>query len=429
MPRRSYGELFRHRLAQNTLALYGVQFGTFVVPLVTLPYVARVLGDSAFGLVVLSQGFGLLLVTVLDFGFVATASRAVSTNRNDPQTLARNVASTQGAKLMLVGAALAASLVALMAIPQLRDNPEYAAYATIAALGSGLTPWWFFLGTEKIRLAALIQLSGRALAAALTFVLVKDPDDGWLILALWAGAEVIVSSTLNLMMYRQVRLLAPRLKGALASLRESAVLFVGVGALSLYTSANVVLLGLFAPNAQVAHFGASERVARAGSLVIGPVVVAVYPRLSFLQSEGKPERAERLAWVALAVLGTIGLLGGALVFLLAPVIISVIFGPDFEESVPLLRLLALILPLTAVANVAAGWMISMRMDATLSKNILFGGVLNVALACALAPVFGPIGVACSVVAAEAAVLAGCTIAIRRQRAVERSELEREVGAG
>jgi len=416
-------------MAQNTLALYGVQFGTFVVPLVTLPYVSRVLGDSAFGLVVFAQGFAFLLIIVLDFGFTASATRAVSINRNDPQALARAVASTQGAKLMLIGAALAASLVAVVALPQLREHPDYAAYATIAALASGLTPWWYFLGSEKVRLSSLIQLAGRVAAAALTFVLVKDADDGWLILALWAGALVLTSSTLNLMMYRRVRLLAPRLKEAGASLKESAVLFVGVGALSLYTSANVVLLGLFASNAQVAHFGAAERVVRAGSQVIGPVMVAVYPRLSFLGSEGRQDRAERLAWVALAVLGAVGLLGGALVFALAPLIISVVFGPDFEESVPLLRILALILPLTTVANVAAGFMASMRMDATLSKIILFGGVLNVALACAFVPAFGPIGMACSVVAAEAAVLAGCAVAIRSQRAVPRSVPQGEAGAG
>lgn len=405
-----------------------MQFATLVVPLVTLPYVSRVVGDSAFGLVIFAQGFSFLLITVLDFGFTASASREVATNRNDPQGLARTVASTQGAKLMLIGAVLAASLVAQVAIPQLRGNPDYTAYAVLAAVAQGLTPWWYFIGVEKARLSAVIQLSGRVAAAGLTFVLVQDPEDGWILLALWAVSLVLTSSALNVMMYRQVRLLAPRLKGALASLKESAVLFVGVGALSLYTSANVVLLGLFASNAQVAHFGAAERVVRAGSQVVGPVMVAIYPRLSFLRAEGNQKQAERLAWLAFVGLGLIGLLAGALTFALAPVIVSVAYGPDFEEAVSLLRILALVLPLTALANVASGFMASMRMDATLSKIILAGGVLNVALGCVLASAFDSVGMACSVIVAEAVVLAGSAVAVRRRGGISGADAERGVAA-
>lgn len=47
--------LLRHGLAQNVLSLYGVQFASYIVPLVTIPYLARVPGAAGWDLVAFAQ--------------------------------------------------------------------------------------------------------------------------------------------------------------------------------------------------------------------------------------------------------------------------------------------------------------------------------------------------------------------------------------
>jgi len=48
-------QVLKGRTAQNLLALYGVQFANYLLPLLTLPYLARVLGPSGFGVLAVGQ--------------------------------------------------------------------------------------------------------------------------------------------------------------------------------------------------------------------------------------------------------------------------------------------------------------------------------------------------------------------------------------
>ena len=48
--------LLRHRVVKNALYLYGVQFSSYIFPLITLPYLSRVLNPDRFGLIAFAQG-------------------------------------------------------------------------------------------------------------------------------------------------------------------------------------------------------------------------------------------------------------------------------------------------------------------------------------------------------------------------------------
>lgn len=409
-------EALRHPISQNAIALYWVQFATFLVPLVTLPYTSRVLGPSAFGLVIFAQGFSWVVGLIIEYGFNVSATRDIAAARDSKATLTDLVAGVFGAKLILAGASLLLAVLALVLIPKLSQNPELVALAWVAAVATGFSPAWFFIGTERLRLPAVIQLSTRVFAAALTFVLVKTPDDAWIVLGLYAAGCVLGSLSVNALLYRRLPLQLPRLKGSLQTLKEGWPLFVGTGAIALYTSANVVLLGLFVASAQVAHFGAGERVVRAASQLLGPVAAAVLPRMSYLQASGEAARARRLAWISLFTLGGIGLAVAGMLALLAPIVVSIVFGDDFVSTVPLLRALAFLIPLTAVAAALAGWMMSKRMDKPVQRVVVTAGIVNVVLAVALVPLFGPPGMVAAVLVSEVTAVTGCVLTIRRRDA-------------
>ena len=415
------GAVLRHPISQNAIALYWVQFATFVVPLVTLPYTSRVLGASAFGLVIFAQGFSWVVGLFIDYGFNASATRDIAAARDSDSALSELVARVFGAKVILAAGSLLLAALALVLIPKLRENPELLVLAWVAAVATGFSPGWFFIGIERLRLPALIQLSTRVFAAALTFVLVKDPEDAWIVLALYAAGCVAGALIVNTLLYRRLPARLPRLRGSVQTLKEGWPLFVGTGAIALYTSANVVLLGLFVSSAQVAFFGAAERVVRAVGQLIGPVAAAVLPRISYLQASGEPARARRLAWISVFTLGGIGLAAGSGLAVLAPIVVSIVFGDDFESTVPLLRALAFLIPLIAVATALAGWMLSKRMDKQVQRVVVTAGLVNVVLVVILVPLFGSPGMVVSVLLSEAIVLAGCVLAIRRRDSASSDE--------
>jgi polysaccharide transporter, PST family len=407
-------EAVRHPVSQNALALHLVQIGNLVVPLITLPYVSRVLGSDGFGLVAFSQSLSFLLGMVIGWGFDQWASREAAVKRDDPGGLSALTAQIVGARLILSAVALGIAAVVYLTSSTTRGSPEFIAMAWLAAVATGLTPLWFFLGVERLRMPSSIALGVRVVAAALTFVLVQNSGDAWIVMALFTGSAVIGALITTGMLFRRVNLRRPAVRPALSAIRAGTALFAGIAGLSLYTSMNVVLLGFLGTRAEVAHFSAAERVIRAAIQLLQPITTAIYPRITYLESSGNSRRALRLLLFGAGVVLSIALVGAAVMFVLAPELVRLVYGNQFADAAGVLRVMSALLPITTMAYAAGTWLMVKRQDARIMRITLGGGILNIALAPLLVHLAGIDGMAVSVVCAEFAVMTMALIVAARR---------------
>jgi polysaccharide transporter, PST family len=420
-------EAVRHPVSQNALALHLVQIGNLIVPLITLPYVSRVLGSDGFGLVAFSQSLSFLLGLVIGWGFDQWASREAAVKRDDPGSLTALTAQIVGARLLLSAVALAIAGLVYLTSGTTRGSPEFVAMAWVAAVATGFTPLWFFLGIERLRLASSISLGVRVVAAALTFVLVQNSGDAWIVMALFTGSAVAGALITTGMLFRNVDVRRPSIRPALSAIRAGTALFAGIAGLSLYTSMNVVLLGFLGTRAEVAHFSAAERVVRSAIQLLQPITTAAYPRITFLESSGNQRRALRLLLIGAGLVLSIALVGAVLLFLLAPELVRLIYGKQFADAAGVLRVLCALLPITTMAYVAGTWLMVKRQDRRIMQITLAGGILNIALAPLLVHLAGIDGMAVSVVCAELVVMALAIVVAARQWAHSARRREAEEG--
>src|SRR6185503_7935455 len=99
-------------LVRNAGTLFAGQLVGLVVPLLTIPYLARVLGPEGWGPVLAAQALGNWLILVLEFGFDLSGTRAVARARAVPETMTAVVHGMQSAKALLAGAITLISVVA-----------------------------------------------------------------------------------------------------------------------------------------------------------------------------------------------------------------------------------------------------------------------------------------------------------------------------
>jgi PST family polysaccharide transporter len=393
-----------HSLVRNASALFLGQSIGLIAPLVTIPYLARVLGPAAWGPVIAAQALGNWLILIFEFGFDLSGTRAVARARVEPHTLPAVVHGVQSAKTLLVLGTLPLLAIVLFAIPALRAHPALIGWAVIFAAFRGLNPLWFFQGIERVQGPVLVDTAARSAAAFGVFVFVRSPLDGWRVLALQAVFAGIALVGLTLWLARHVPLRRPRAAAAIRTLREGSSIFACRAWTGLYIQGNALILAAIASPATVAFFGGAERIVRAAINMLQPLTQAFLPRLSYLQETDRPA-AQRMIRGALAGVGLLGVVMGLVAYIAAPLLVQLLLGPQYAAAVPVLQLLGA-LPMLVAINTVLGlyWALPLGYERYFLVSIIAAGVTNVAAALVLVPRLGAAGMALSAIGAEIVVL-------------------------
>ena len=233
-------QLLRGRTAQNLLALYGVQVANYLLPLLMLPYLARVLGPSGFGVLAVGQSLAQYFSLVVEYGYSLSATREVAQHRDDPSRLARILSGVLGARLFL---GLIVTLLALSLgtwVPVLREHPALLWSGVLWAIALGFSPIWYFQGRERLREIALVEVLAKATAVVGIFALVRAPVDAYKVMLLQGLAPLVASGVAWVWAWREVGFLRPRFVYACEALRLGWSLFFSFAA-TTFTHRPIVL--------------------------------------------------------------------------------------------------------------------------------------------------------------------------------------------
>lgn len=379
-------ELLRSPTLRNLFYLYAVQAANYLFPLVTLPYLARVLGPEGFGKLALAQALLQFLYVVLEYGFQLTATREVARSRGNRTELGAIVAGVLHARALLLLPLVPLGVGMGWAIPLLRGDTPLILGALLGAIGQGFNPLWFFQGLERMGRVALLELVVRGGTTLGVFLLVRTPQDVAVLIYLQA-VSYWLSALWGLSWIRK-EVDWPGLVGGLVWLRKGFAFSLYNLATLLYTSLNVTLASLFVPPAQVGQYAGAERLVRPLVNLWSPVTRLFFPRLSLAFAQRKPEARRWLFQAFLLTLGTGGLVGGVL-FFLAPLLVPWFLGPGFEGAVPMIRVLSFFLVLNALSSfLGAQLLLPMGLDRPFLVTFFSAGVLNVVLALGALPRFG-----------------------------------------
>jgi PST family polysaccharide transporter len=405
--------LTRRQLVRNIVALYGVRVVNQLLPLVVIPYLARVLGPTGWGLVAFAQAFAVYGIVTVEYGFEFAGTRAVAQGREQAGRLNELVAGVLGTQLLLASIVTLAAVGIQLLVPAFRDQPLLLWAGLAFAIVQGMAPIWYFTGQERIAVIAGIDTGAKVLGTLLVFWLVRAPADGWLVLAASAGASLVSTGAAYTLVLRQTRPGRLSLELIVRTLRLGASMFLMRIAVMMSTAGNAFLLGVLVAPQQVAFFVAGEKFCRPAAWLLQPVNVALLPRLSHLIGHS-PDRAKALAGLTILLMALVGLGFGLAIGIVAPWLVDLFYGPQYGAAVAVMRVMALIVPLIVLnAALVSQWLVPHGLDRPLNVVIVSATVLNLALAVIVAPRFGAVGMAWVTVAIEGYILVGLWWALHR----------------
>jgi PST family polysaccharide transporter len=393
-------KFLRNGFVHNVIALYGVQAATYAMPLLTFPYLARVLGPSGWGVVVFAQAIGAVIASVVEYGFDISASRETSRQRNEPERLSALISGVLGAKFLLAVLCIGGALFSRPFTHHIAPSLALFWASTIWGVCQGINMLWFFQGLERMRLASTLEVGGKVLATLSIFVLVHRPDDGWKVMAAQCVGCVVAHGVTVVLAYREVGFQWPTPSSVWNALRLGGGMFLFRAVQGLSGSINGVILGSVAPVAALGEYAGADRITRVFQQSMWPVNQALYPKLTH-QTQNDPNRAIKTVRLSLLLLGALGLVFGLIIFFGAPLFVRLILGPAFKNSVPVLRVFSLWIPLIALCTVMIfQLLLPNQLDKQFNFVNLTAALLGIVSTLLLAPRYRALGVAWSAVAVQ-----------------------------
>ncbi|HZS53363.1 MAG TPA: oligosaccharide flippase family protein, partial [Bryobacteraceae bacterium] len=183
----------RRLLIENITSLAALQALNYAAPLITLPYLVRVLQPAHFGLVSFAQGVVLYFDFFTDFGFNFSQTRAIAACRHERESVSRIFWSTIYAKSLLMCISAVALTLLVVFTPKMRETPLLYAVNFMYVIGTTFFPVWLFQGLEKMKLGAILFGIARLLTIPALFLFVRQPHDYIIAGAIQASVEVVAS--------------------------------------------------------------------------------------------------------------------------------------------------------------------------------------------------------------------------------------------
>jgi PST family polysaccharide transporter len=395
-------------VGRNVVSLYVLRFGNYVLPLITVPYLVRVLGPEKFGLVAFGQGLMAYFSLVVNYGFDWSATRKIAVNRDNPSVLNQIAADVWGAQTLLCILTGIVLIIILSSVPRLREISLLLSILYGSIVASMLFPTWIFQGLERMTVISATNLCVRALGCVSIFAFVHEPRD-FLRYAVILSSQTLVAGIVGVaaaVKLLGLRLVLPSVQGIRDSIAEGSSLFLSTAAISLYTSGNAFVLGLMTDPITVGYYSAADKIVSSVLTLLGPISQAVFPHVNKLAHQSR-ELALRAGRKILLALGTLGLTMTVALVIAAPLIVKIVLGPNYVHSTGVLRILSFNILNISIATVwSTIMMISFRRDRAVMTFVFLAGVLNIGLAFVLVPLYAERGMAMAVVCAETLVNVG-----------------------
>ena len=373
------------KVIKNTVFLAITHLAGYVIPLMEIPILARALGPSAYGELLFIQSISLVMSVIVEYGFNLSSSREVAREIDNKKRLGEIFSDVLLAKIILMGCVVLVLTLCIFIFPGffVRINVDHIFWGVLYFLGFAFSPFWFFLGREKVGGIIFFELILRLISLALLYIVVNDADDVGLALAVMSLTSFTNTFVTNIICLKQLTFIELSFKRAINALRLGLNVFIYRSSNTVLVTAAPALIGALADRTAVGIFVPAEKLIRGVVGLATPVFTAAFPHFSRVLSNGD-SRSYGLAWAIVAVTTALGGACAVFLYFFGPALILLAIGTEYTATADLLRWFVWLIPLRIV-NQALGLVVliptgrerntSLAMVFFTILSLVLGGVL------------------------------------------------------
>lgn len=340
----------KKRLASNFFSLSVLQIFSYVLPLLTLPYLVRVLGVETFGLVAFATAFITFFNILVDYGFNLSATREVSIHRENKDKITEIYSSVLSIKFILIFVSFVIFSFIVFTFEKFSSHALLYFITFLSVVGQAFFPIWYFQGMERMRYITIINISSKVIFTIAIFIFVHKESD-YLMVPLLTGLGILIGSLYALYIIKKdfnQSFVWQNIETMKIHFKDSSQFFLSRVSVSIYTSANAFVLGFFTNNTMVGYYSIAEKLYMAIQSLYGPITQALYPYVA------KERNIKLFKKIFYGVVG-LNILGVVFLYFFGEYIFAILFTKEIGiESINVFKIF-LIANLIVVPSILIGY--------------------------------------------------------------------------
>ena len=410
-----------HSITYNFIMNAALSVSSFLYPLITYPYVTRVLGAEYYGKVVFASYVATWVSMFAQLGIPTYGIRACAACRNDKAKLRKTVLEILTLNVITALLVYAVFILTLFLVPRFRQDPALFLIITIPVLLNAFGADWFYKGLEEYGYVTARDTLFRVLSIIVLFLTMHTRAD----YRIYGVMIAVADGGPGIMNFLRLRKQLGGFSDGQAAdtaridwqqhVKPVLTFFMLSVAISIYTSMDVVMLGFLSSDTQVGYYGAATRMKALAVSFVTALGGVLMPRVSNYLAEGKDQEFRELvkknfSFVLLVSVPMMVFLAGA-----ADQVIFLLSGTDFAGAVLPMQVISVTIVMIALTNVMGMQiLVPSGREKLTTVSTIWGACVNLVVNLLMIPKFGAMGAVIGTVLAELTVLAVQTFFLRKE---------------
>lgn len=388
---------------------------SFLFPLISFPYVSRVLGPQGTGRVDFATSLIAYFLMFAQLGIPTYGVRACAKVRDDRHLLTKTAQELLIINLVMTVVSYAVLVLGLIFVPRLRQDRLLYVLVSLTIIFNTIGMEWLYKALEQYTYITVRSIVFKVVSLGAMFALIRREDD----YVLYGGITILASSASYLMnFFHARRYISLRPVGGYEfkpHLKAVMVFFAMACATTVYTNMDKVMLGVMATDVDVGYYGAASRIKSILVSIVTSLGTVLLPRASYYVQQGKMEEFRKISRKALNFVMLIATPLTLYFIFFARQGILLLSGESYLGAVVPMQLIMPTLLFIGLTNILGiQILVPTGREKVVLYSVIVGAVTDVVCNLLLIPKYLAAGAALSNMIAEAAVLVFQVWALRRE---------------
>lgn len=403
-------------IKKNFLYNAAYQLLTVIVPLITTPYISRVLGADGVGTYSYNYSIAYYFVMFITLGLNNYGNREIARNNTSKNDLSKSFWSMYLFQLTI---GIVINAIYLVYCIFCASDIHIALVLSLYTISGIFDINWFFFGIEEFKLITIRNTIIKLVTTVSIFLFVRDADDV-IIYTLIMAVGLLVSQIILLpYLFKKISFCKVKFADIVRHIKPNCFLFLTVIAVSVYKILAKIMLGIMTTETQVGYFESSEKIIQVPMLLVTALGTVMLPRMSnmVLKNREKSFQTITISIIFAMFLSSsmcFGIMGIAKEF------VPLFYGEGFEPCVHIFLFLLPSCLFLAFSNVIrTQFVLPNQLDAVYVKSVFGGALVNVVLNLILIPKWHAIGASIGTLMAEVTVCLYVVLCVRKELPIKK----------